>query len=299
MSTEVSLRITNGLSIDVDEFVCAFSDSYGVALDSRWKFNISSEIDRVLRLLKESGIFATFFVNGKSVVNIPDVIKRITGAGHEIGCHGFSHKYINQYKNQREFEEDIEKCLELIDSSVGISPAGYRAPGCTILLNKEMVLSALKKYGFIYDSSVTSFGLTRQHGCSKALSKPFKWDNGIAEFPLSSASFGFFRVPAFGSYFLRILPKFLTDLAISRLNRDKKSAFFYFHGSDLFSVKYPKEIMNINFPFVHVYNLFTGRGFEKKLVYILNKYRFAPYRDFLTTLSDLPLVEDPACGVVI
>ncbi|KPK42831.1 MAG: hypothetical protein AMJ78_01165 [Omnitrophica WOR_2 bacterium SM23_29] len=285
--------IKNGISVDVDEVVSTFSDAYNVALERPYERNVCKEIKHVLELFKELGIFGTFFVNGKSVAAYPDLIKRIYDGGHEIGCHGYSHKYINQYKSQQEFEEDLEKCLELIYEQIKVRPIGYRTPGCTIFFGREMVLDALKKYGFVYSSSLTSFGSLKQHGYRRASAYPFKWENGIVEFPLSSASFNLFRIPAFGSYFLRLCPTFLTDMAISKLNRSNKRAFFYFHGFELFRSKYPREIMNIDFPFFYVYNLFSGRWFRKKLNYILKKYSFVPYREVLESFTDLPILKDP------
>jgi polysaccharide deacetylase family protein (PEP-CTERM system associated) len=285
--------IKNGLSIDVDEFVSAFADAYNITPRTPYEKNISKEISHILILLKDMGIFATFFINGKSVAAFPDVMKKIRDAGHEIGCHGYSHKFINQYETQQEFEEDLERCLDLIYTHTKIKPIGYRAPGNTIFFKRDMVLSALKKYDFVYDSSVTSFGSVKHHGYREAPTEPFKWDNGIVEFPLSSARFRFFRIPAFGTYFLRLFPVFLTDMAISKLNRENNNIFFYFHAFELFKTRYPKEIMNISFPFVRIYSLFAGKSFEKKLHYILKKYQFIPYGESVNRFSDLSVTKDP------
>lgn len=284
--------VKNGISVDVDEFVSAFADSSGVILNSSYEQNIHKEIDYVLKLLDDLKISATFFINGKSVVNCPDIIKKIHDAGHELGCHGYSHKYINQYSSQKEFENDLEQCLELIFRRVKIRPIGYRTPGSTIYLNKEMVLNSLKKFGFVYDSSLTSVGSIKQHGYSKGPLYPFKWENGIIEFPYSSAPFKGIRIPAFGTYFLKLFPVFLTDMAIRSLNRKHKNVFFYFHGFELNKTKYPKEIMNIDFPKQYVYCLFSGRSFEKKLRYLLGKYHFVSYRDIIGTLTSLPEIKE-------
>ena len=111
-------------------------------------------------------------------------------------------------------------------------------PRMHVLFKKNMVLDVLKKFRFFYDSSLTSVGSSKQHG-HKAGPCPFKGENGIIELPLSSTLFGGFQIPEFGSYFLRMSPLFLTDLAISKLNRQQQRAFFFFHGFELFRRKYP------------------------------------------------------------
>ena len=279
--------IENGLSIDVDDFVSAFSDSYNIS-GNMPQTHISEDVERVLQLLKRKNIRATFFVNGKSIAHSPTIINKIHDLGHEIGCHGYSHKYIWQYKTQQEFEEDLEKCLELIYRQTGVKPSGYRSPGCTLTFNRHMVLNALEKFGFSYDSSLTTFGFSKQHKHTTGPAHPFKWENDIVEFPLSSTPFGPVRIPAFGSYFLRIFPAFLTHLAISKLNHHQHHAFLYFHGFELFRRKYPKDIMNIHFPFVRVYNLRSGARFEAKLACILQKHAFVPYGELLPRFSQLP-----------
>ena len=49
--------IENGLSIDVDDFVSTFSDSYNISTPQT---HISKDVDRVLKLLKPEDIQATF-----------------------------------------------------------------------------------------------------------------------------------------------------------------------------------------------------------------------------------------------
>lgn len=49
--------------------------------------------DRLLDILKENDAKATFFVLGRSVKNNPDPVKRAYDEGHEIGIHGYDHKY--------------------------------------------------------------------------------------------------------------------------------------------------------------------------------------------------------------
>src|SRR5215213_2715259 len=48
-------------------------------------------VPRLLDLLSECSVPATFFVPGYTADHYPDAIERIVAAGHEIGHHGYSH----------------------------------------------------------------------------------------------------------------------------------------------------------------------------------------------------------------
>ena len=50
---------------------------------------------RLLDMLKERGIKATFFLVGKNVVEYPKIAKRIVDEGHEIASHSWSHRFVN------------------------------------------------------------------------------------------------------------------------------------------------------------------------------------------------------------
>ena len=49
---------------------------------------------KILDLLTEKKSKATFFVLGDVAINHPQLIKLIDNEGHEIGSHGFNHKFI-------------------------------------------------------------------------------------------------------------------------------------------------------------------------------------------------------------
>lgn len=46
---------------------------------------------RLLELLAAEGARATFFVSGSRALDHPEVVDRLTRAGHEVGCHGHDH----------------------------------------------------------------------------------------------------------------------------------------------------------------------------------------------------------------
>lgn len=59
--------------------------------------------DRVLRMLRDADVRATFFLNGQAVEEQPDEAAKIARAGHEIGNHTYSHTWPTACGRARSF----------------------------------------------------------------------------------------------------------------------------------------------------------------------------------------------------
>ncbi|MDP2064268.1 MAG: polysaccharide deacetylase family protein [Phaeovulum sp.] len=82
---------------------------------------------RLLDILKERGVIATFYLIGRSVRAFPDVARRIAAEGHEIGNHTWSHPELwglGDYDVLRE----IDRTNEVIWRTVGLLPVTMRPP---------------------------------------------------------------------------------------------------------------------------------------------------------------------------
>jgi len=100
---------------------------------------------------KESKIInVTFFITGQYVERFPSVVKKIHKAGYEIGCHTYSHPFMNRISIERKTRE-ILKCSDLIEKHTGTRPVGFRAPWNRI--DKD-TLFLLNKFSYKYDASV-------------------------------------------------------------------------------------------------------------------------------------------------
>lgn len=78
----------------------------------------------VLESLAQHGAKATFFVLCNQVEQQPDVLRRISAGGHEIGIHGWHHS-VQDYYHQ------VLKC-EAILAGYGVEPKIVRTPKCII-----------------------------------------------------------------------------------------------------------------------------------------------------------------------
>ncbi len=105
----------------------------------------SKETEKILDILKEENVKATFFVLGKNVKEFPKLVKREYEEGHYIASHGYSHDNENLYKNFASelfnTELEISKAIEDLDYSPHLFrfPNGYMVP-----LYKSQKKEALK-----------------------------------------------------------------------------------------------------------------------------------------------------------
>lgn len=82
---------------------------------------------KILDILKEKKVKATFFVIGQQAQYNSDMLRRIDAAGHIVGNHTFSHADLTKLDAQQ-VEQEIEKCTEVIHKIIGKTPRLVRPP---------------------------------------------------------------------------------------------------------------------------------------------------------------------------
>jgi peptidoglycan-N-acetylglucosamine deacetylase len=123
---------------------------------SRGEFGARVGVGRVLDLLQEHGIPATFFVPGHSCDTFPAHCKRIADAGHEFAHHGYCHE-VPATLTRDEEAAVLEKGILAIERVSGKRPAGYRSPSWDLSPHS---LELLLGQGFLYDSSLMADDFT-------------------------------------------------------------------------------------------------------------------------------------------
>ena len=98
---------------------------------------------RLLGVLKKHNVKATFFVLGKQAEAYPVQLGQIAQEGHEIGSHGYSHKWLSRMEGA-ELAEEIARSEAAI-SSVAAKPVLFRPPGAAY---NQMVLDTLTRGGY-------------------------------------------------------------------------------------------------------------------------------------------------------
>ncbi|MBQ6062968.1 MAG: polysaccharide deacetylase family protein [Prevotella sp.] len=188
-------------------------------------------LNKILDLLEERNILATFFCLGKMATDFPQVVKKIVSKGHEIGCHSNKHVWLNKM-SYNEVDEDTHCAIDSLEQLVGKKIKGYRAPAFSIGENNKWAFEILHKYGIEYDASVypaaRDFGGFPTFGYKTPVIISY---NGIQikEFPICMTKlFGKDLAYSGGGYF-RMFPLWYV------LNTAKKNNYVmtYFHIGDI------------------------------------------------------------------
>ena len=82
---------------------------------------------RLLDMLKERNIKATFFVVGPNARRYPGIMKRMVAEGHEIGNHTMTHGNLANMSNAA-VKRELDGCRDAIIQSCGVNPRLMRAP---------------------------------------------------------------------------------------------------------------------------------------------------------------------------
>lgn len=115
------------------------------------RYGIIEGVPRILKLLKQHEIPATFFVAGAIAERYPDTVKRIAEDNHEIGNHSYSHTYPDRLPSKEAEQEEYMKTSEIIKKLTGEYPKGYRSPAWEF---SDYTLDILLDMGFKYSSNM-------------------------------------------------------------------------------------------------------------------------------------------------
>ena len=113
---------------------------------------------KVLDILKEENIKATFFVIGKSVDANPEIVKRAYEEGHYIANHTYNHNNSTLYQSSESFIDEIRKTDLAIGNAIGIEnycshlfrfPNGFMAPLYKSKKKEAVLLLSEMNYAYI------------------------------------------------------------------------------------------------------------------------------------------------------
>lgn len=115
----------------------------------------SKNTDRILDILDDYNVKATFFVCGKTDEDSLNAMKRIVADGHTIGMHSYSHNYSQIYSSLDAFKDDFSKIENLIYDTTGVEAEFYRFPGGSSNKVSNTDMSQYIKY--LNDSNIKYF----------------------------------------------------------------------------------------------------------------------------------------------
>lgn len=163
---------------------------------------------KLLDLCDEVGCKATFFTVGRIIKTAPELLKDINSKGHEIAYHSHAHVPLTEEIAER-FRDDSKVDKDQLEQLTGKPVTGFRAPRFSLTPESLWAIDVLGELGFAYSSSIMPTN-TSLYGFRNTSSYPFRWPNGMIEFPVPVAKVGLWRIPYLGGIYLYCLPLSLT-----------------------------------------------------------------------------------------
>ena len=291
----------NALTIDVEDYfqVSALEPSIPRSTWDACEYRAERNTDRLLAIFERNRVKGTFFVLGWIAERSPSLVRRIADAGHEIACHGYSHRRVYT-QSAAEFRRETASTKTLLEDVSGRAVLGYRAASFSIVRRSLWALDVLVELGFRYDSSIFPIrhDLYGMPGAATAPSIVGAPSGGtLAEFPMATASWFGQNVPVAGGGYFRILPYWLTRAGLRQINAQGRPFTFYLHPWEI-DPGQPKVGARGFAKFRHYTNL---RGCEERLERLLQDFRFTRMSDVLVSLgllndTHVPVVEQRAAA---
>jgi polysaccharide deacetylase family protein (PEP-CTERM system associated) len=267
------------ISVDVEDYfhVEAFAGIIPRASWGEYECRVERNTERILDLLDDCRVSATFFILGWVAERYPGLVRRIAKRGHEPACHSYWHRLI--YKlTPDEFREDTLLAKNAIEQAAGIQIQGYRAPSFSITSRSRWALDVLAELGFLYDSSV--FPVKHDvYGMPGAPRKPFRVETPfgeIVEFPLATFRWSVGpNFPVGGGGYLRMLPYWYTKAGVERAWQEGLPVVSYVHPWEL-----DPDQPRLNGPLKSRIRHYTNlQGAEMRLRRLLALGEFSSFRD--------------------
>jgi peptidoglycan/xylan/chitin deacetylase (PgdA/CDA1 family) len=94
---------------------------------------------RLLDMLRQRNIKATFYVIGRNVDLYPDIVRRTVAEGHEIGNHSYTHRLLTNMSDSEVLQE-MSRTRDAIANATGVQPRTLRPPyGALLQRQRELV----------------------------------------------------------------------------------------------------------------------------------------------------------------
>jgi len=213
-------------------------------------------IEKIVGLLEEFNVRATFFVLGKFAERYPNIVRLLASAGHEIGTHGYGH-YAITAQSREGFREDLHRSISILENIIGEKVIGHRAARWSMSREALWAVEIMLSEGIQYDSSVFPTQI-HSYGLRQAPTEPFllELSSGVSilEFPAQVLTLGFLRIPAAGGFYMRVLPGLFSRWALRQSDRRGVHGMVYLHPYDLDSDT-PRLSVPLSFRVVRYHNL--------------------------------------------
>ena len=115
------------------------------------QYGMNRGLNRILDILENRKIKATFFTPGWVAENYPEKLQKIVQKKHEVAALGYKHENM-ALLSVEEQETTMRKSIEAIKKVCGVIPRGFRSPEGELTLD---TLRIAKKFGMYYSSNLS------------------------------------------------------------------------------------------------------------------------------------------------
>ena len=266
----------NAMSIDLEDWFCVHNMSQAISREdwNKCEMRVVANTRRILELLAAHKTEATFFTLGWIAEQVPELVREIEAAGHEIATHGYSHTLLTEMTPES-FEADLKKALLVTQRCINQAIVGFRAPSFTVTGRTLWAVDVLTRNGILYDSSIFPVGFHPDYGMPDVSLSVYRHNaSSLVEFPMSCAEVMGSRIPCSGGGYFRILPYAITKRLLERCNAQGRPVIFYIHPWEI-DPGQPRVKLPMFKRFRHYYNLDKTMG---RLERLLNDFEFTSVR---------------------
>jgi peptidoglycan/xylan/chitin deacetylase (PgdA/CDA1 family) len=117
---------------------------------SQGQYGNRQGVPRIIQILSQYGVKASFFVPAVTALLYPDEQRRVVAEGHEVGIHGWIHERNSELPCAN--EKDLQfRSADVLEKVTGARPVGIRTPSWDFSPN---TLAITREMGLLYDSSL-------------------------------------------------------------------------------------------------------------------------------------------------
>ncbi len=283
--------LTNALTIDVEDYfqVSAFAPYIRRDEWDARECRVERNVERILQLLAERQVQATFFTLGWIAERYPHVVRQIVAGGHELASHGYGHERASDL-SRAAFRDDVTRAKALLEDLGGQPVLGYRAPSFSIGTGNLWALDVLAETGHRYSSSI--YPIQHDHyGMPDSPRFAYRLANGLLEVPVTTVRMLNRNLPSSGGGYFRLLPYAVSRWMLRKVNReDRESAVFYFHPWEIDAEQPRIAGIDAKTRFRHYVNIPRN---EDKLRQLLDDFRWGRMDQIFLARAAVP-VANPA-----
>jgi polysaccharide deacetylase family protein (PEP-CTERM system associated) len=260
---------------------------------------LPSRLDLLLDLFARNSVKATFFILGELAEGAPEIVRKISRAGHEIGFHGYQHVPISDL-NRNQLVSQLTDWRHRLEGFAQQKVEGFRAPYFSIARSTAWALDAISTAGFVYDSSIYP-GISDRFSWPSAPKFPVRLKGvKLVEFPVPILS-AVLPIGFSGGGYLRLLPWLLVSWGFHQQFRRGSPGMIYVHPWEIDVTpdnENPKPHLNGTRGWSRWRESVPGkwrrRQMRDRLEHLVTTHRdrLAPMREVIASLTELPLWND-------